>query len=342
MKNRILDFVANDDSDSSVATENRPEVSAERSMAESDGELLDAYSRAVIGAARRVSPAVVNIEVKTAKGHGGSGSGFVFTPDGFVLTNSHLVHGAERIEAALPDGRHFQAELVGDDPDTDLAIVRIDGANLPWVELGDSSNLEVGQLVVAIGNPYGFQYTVTAGVVSATGRSFRSQSGRLIDDVIQTDAALNPGNSGGPLVNSRGQVIGVNTAVILPAQGICFAVPANTATFVAGQLLHAGKVTRSYIGLGGQNVPLHRRIVRYHRLEVQSGVMALQIEPKSPAADSGLLEHDVVVSFDGRPIEHIDQLLRLLTEERVGKACEVTVIRNLEKLTLTITPSTRK
>ena len=300
---------------------------------------LDAYSKTVIHAARRVSPAVANIEVagKSGKKSGG-GSGFVFTPDGFVLTNSHVVHGSTRIDVALPDGRQFEAELVGDDPATDLAVVRIHGSTLPSVELGDSSALQVGELVVAIGNPYGFQYTVTAGVVSAMARSFRSAAGRMIDNIIQTDAALNPGNSGGPLVNGRGLVVGVNTAVILPAQGLCFAIPSNTATFVAGQLILWGRVKRSYIGLGGHDVPLHRRIVRFHQVSSNSGVMALNIEPNGPAAVAGVQENDIIVEFAGEPISKVDDLHRALTEERVGKAVSLVILRGLEKMELMITP----
>jgi S1-C subfamily serine protease len=335
--NRIFNFVS-DESDVMTAPS---EPAAPTRVGDDDA--LDAYSRTVTEVARRVSPAVVNIEVShgesAKRGRGGSGSGFIFTPDGFILTNSHVVHGAGRIDAALPDGRRFAAELVGDDPETDLAIVRIDAPGLPHAVLGDSAALQVGQLVVAIGNPYGFQYTVTAGVVSATARSFRSSSGRLIDNIIQTDAALNPGNSGGPLTNGRGEVVGVNTAVILPAQGLCFAIPSNTASFVAGQLIQSGRVRRSYIGLGGQDVPLHRRIVRFHRLAGEGGVLAVQIEPAAPAARAGLLEGDIIVEFDGQPVEHIDTLHRLLTEERVGKPCPITVLRQREKLTLQITPA---
>ncbi|HEX4056622.1 MAG TPA: trypsin-like peptidase domain-containing protein [Tepidisphaeraceae bacterium] len=322
---------------------NRPDSADE---AVGDEEALDAYSRTVMNVAETAGPAVVNIEVRhdpsPASKVAGSGSGFIFTPDGFILTNSHVVHGARRMEAALPDGRRFDAELLGEDPDTDLAIIRIDGPNLPCVVLGDSSALRVGQLVVAIGNPYGFQCTVTAGVVSATARSFRSATGRLIDNVIQTDAALNPGNSGGPLVNGRGEVIGVNTAIIRPAQGLCFALPSNTATFVAAQLLRFGRVKRSYVGLGGQDVPLHRRIVRFHKLSGGGGVLAIQVEPGSPADRAGLREGDIIVEFDGTAIEHMDSLYRLLTEERVGKTTEMAVLRGLEKQTLFITPAETK
>jgi S1-C subfamily serine protease len=318
----------------------------------SEDELLDAYSRAVITAAEKVSPSVVYIEVRQrTRGRDdnrrarraprearGSGSGFIFTPDGFVLTNSHVVHDAAKIEVMLSDGHKYEAELIGDDPDTDLAVIRINAPNLVPAHLGDAQKIRVGQLVVAIGNPYGFQYTVTAGVVSALGRSLRAQSGRLMDDVIQTDAALNPGNSGGPLVNSRGEVIGVNTAMILPAQGICFATSIDTAKFVASRLIRDGKVSRSYIGLAGQNVPLPRRIVRYYNLPVESGIMIISYDGDSPARKAGALEGDIIVGFADRPIAGIDELHKLLTEDRIGHKSSLVVIRRTEKLSLEVVP----
>lgn len=318
--------------------------------------VLDAYSRAVIEAAEKVSPSVVYIQVtgiqggRQRRGQGpneasGSGSGFVFTPDGFILTNSHVVHGASKIAVTLMDGRQFQAQLIGDDPDTDLAVIRITAPNLVPAELGDSNAIRVGQLVIAIGNPYGFQYTVTAGVVSALGRSLRAQSGRLMDGVIQTDAALNPGNSGGPLVNSHGEVIGVNTAMILPAQGICFATSIDTAKFVAGRLIRDGKITRSYIGMAGQNVPIPRRIVRFYQLPVETGVLVVSFETNgevSAAREAGLLAGDLLVEFDGVPIRGIDDLHRLLTDERIGKRVPVTVIRGVQKLTVELVPKEKQ
>jgi S1-C subfamily serine protease len=305
----------------------------------SDGEILDAYSRAVTGAVEEIGPAVVNVEVQGKGGRAaGSGSGFIFTPDGFILTNSHVVHGAATIGVLLADGRKVSAELVGDDPETDLAIVRIDAPDLAWARLGDSGELKVGQLVIAVGNPLGFSATVTAGVVSSLARSFRSSTGRLIDNVIQTDAALNPGNSGGPLVTARGDVVGVNTAIIPMAQGICFAIPSNTAKFVASRLMRDGRVRRSYIGVGGQNVPLHRRVVRFHQLQTETGVQVTQIEPESPAARAGLVAGDTIVALGETAVGGIDDLHRLLTEEKVGVSSALTVLRGVEKLTLWIVP----
>jgi S1-C subfamily serine protease len=308
-----------------------------------DTELLDAYSRAVIAASDRVSPSVAKVDVVSSRGgrgdRPGSGSGFLFTPDGFLLTNSHVVHGATRIDILLSDGSKFPAEAVGDDPHTDLAVVRIQGTNLAPAVLGDSNLVRVGQLAIAIGNPYGFQCTVTAGVVSALGRSLRAQSGRLIDNIIQTDAALNPGNSGGPLVNSLGEVIGVNTAVILPAQGICFAIGINTAKFVAGQLIKEGRVRRSFIGLAGQNVPIHRRLVYFHRLSIESGVLVMSVEPHGPARTAGVREGDLIVGFSGSPVSNIDDLHRLLTDSRVGVESMLTLIRGTEVIDVPIVPA---
>ena len=314
----------------------------------SDYELLDAYSQAVMSVAEKVSPSVVNIDVerrvegrraaRSRRDGRGSGSGFIFTPDGFILTNSHVVHGGEKFEVTLSDGRHCDAQLIGDDPDTDLAVIRISTPNLVPVEFGESQRIRVGQLVIAIGNPYGFQCTVTAGVVSALGRSLRAQTGRLMDDVIQTDAALNPGNSGGPLMNSRAEVIGVNTAMILPAQGICFATSVDTAKFVAGRLIRDGSIRRSYIGLAGQNVPLPRRIVRFYNLSVESGILVVSFEKESPARKGGLEEGDIIIGFNGKPVEGIDDLHRLLTEECVGQRTELEIIRRTEKLSLAVFP----
>lgn len=309
-----------------------------------DGVLLDAYSNAVTMAADAVSRSVVKIGVFKKGGRrgqqegAGSGSGFIITPDGFILTNNHVVHGAERIEVTLADGRRPDAHLVGTDPDTDLAVIRVYAPNLEPVRLGDSNQLRVGQLAIAIGNPYGFQYTVTAGVVSALGRSFRAQSGRLMDDLIQTDAALNPGNSGGPLVNSRGEVIGVNTMVILPAQGLCFAIGINTAKYIAGWLIKDGAVRRSYIGVGGQTAKIHRRVVRHFNLPNETGMLVLGVEPGSPASRAGLREGDIVVEFAGQAIAGIDDLHKHLTGAQVGVQSPLTIIRHNEKLALEIMP----
>jgi S1-C subfamily serine protease len=310
----------------------------------SDGPLLDAYSDAVVNAADAVSPSVVKIDVSKTGGRrngresGGSGSGFIITPDGFALTNSHVVHGADRIEVTLADGRRPDAQVIGSDPDTDLAVIRIYAPNLKPVRLGDSDQLRVGQLAIAIGNPYGFQYTVTAGVVSALGRSFRSSSGRLMDNIIQTDAALNPGNSGGPLVNSRGEVIGVNTAVILPAQGLCFAIAINTAKYIAGWLIKDGVIRRSYLGVGGQTTKIHRRLVRYHHLPVETGLLVIHVEPDCPAGRAGLREGDLIVAYGGQPVAGVDDLHKLLTGEQVGVRSPIEVLRGSEKLQLEVVP----
>jgi len=336
-------------SDQGFGFEDRRTTRVQSGPSEADAD-MDAYSRAVINAAEMVSPSVVYIEILQAAASRsknasrvrpearGSGSGFIFTPDGFILTNSHVVHGARRIEVTVADGRKFLADLIGDDPDTDLAVIRINAPNLVPAHLGEAQKIRVGQLVVAIGNPYGFQYSVTAGVVSALGRSLRAQSGRLMDDVIQTDAALNPGNSGGPLVTSWGEVIGVNTAMILPAQGICFATSIDTAKFVASRLIRDGKVSRSYIGLAGQNVPLSRRIVRYYNLAVESGILVVSFEGHSPARNGGMLTGDIIVGLDDHPIAGIDDLHKLLTEERIGRKSSLVVVRRTDKLSLEVIP----
>jgi len=299
---------------------------------------FDAYSRTVIGAVDKVGPAVLHLQVEAERGRGGAGSGVVFTPDGYVLTNSHVIAGGKRVTATFADGRSSGTTVVGDDPDTDLALLRLDGEAPVSAKLGSARGLRVGQLVVAIGNPFGFQCTVTAGVVSALGRSLRARSGRLIDSVIQTDAALNPGNSGGPLVNAQGEVIGINTAIIAMAQGICFSISADTVEFVAARLIRDGRVRRCYIGVAGQNVPLSRKVVRFHGLARESGVLVQSIAPDGAAQSGGIRLGDVIVAFDTQPIEDIDALHRLLTEERVGRPIPAEVLRRGEKIALEITP----
>ncbi len=322
--------------------DSRPIATATPSAQPSDGQLLDAYSSAVSGAAEKVSPSVVHVDVahsQSSEGpRGGSGSGFVFTPDGFVLTNSHVVNRASTIHITLLDGRRLAADLVGDDPDSDLAVLRIGAPDLVAAELGDSAALKVGQVAIAIGSPYGFQYSVTAGVVSAMGRSLRAASGRMIDNVIQTDAALNPGNSGGPLVNSRGQVIGVNTAVILPAQGLCFAIAVNTAKFVAARLMRDGRIVRARLGIAGMNVPIQRKVVRFHRLVAESGVMVSTVEAGSAADKAGIHPNDIVVAFGAHSVTSIDVLHKLLSEEHVDVNTPVTILRGVEKLVIEMTP----
>jgi S1-C subfamily serine protease len=317
-------------------------ASSFRSLPDDDA-LLDAYSRTVTGVAEKVGPAVVNIRTRSVRRQGpddsgGSGSGFAITPDGFILTNSHVVHGAECLEVTLSDGRKLSANPVGEDPETDLAVIRVNAAHLVHARLGNAKAIRVGQIAIAIGSPFGFQHTVTAGVVSALGRSMRSQSGRLIDNVIQTDAALNPGNSGGPLVNSRGEVIGVNTAIILPAQGICFAIASSTAEFVAAWLIKEGRIRRSRIGVIGQTVPIHRRVVRFHHLSAEQGVLVAGIEPGSPASRAGMREGDVIVAFNGESVSGIDELHRHLVANVIGRPLPVTMVRHTDKLDLTVTP----
>jgi len=333
-----------------------PHTFATHEADSADDIAMDAYSKAVGGAVKTVGPSVVNIEVKTngwrspsGESRGpvrGSGSGFVITPDGFAVTNSHVVNHASEIHVTFADGMKRTARLIGEDPDTDLAVIRIDTVHtLAPARLGDSSKLNVGQLAIAIGNPLGFSTTVTAGVVSATSRSMRAGTGRMIDDVIQTDAALNPGNSGGPLVDSSGRVIGVNTAVIMGSQGICFAIPVNTVKWVAGKLIQDGHVKRTWIGIAGQNVPLPRQAVRFYELASNTGVMVASIEPTGPASVSPLRAGDVIVELNTKPVASIDALQRLLTEvaEQVGHDTTVTlsVLRDQTKVELQVKPEIR-
>lgn len=339
-----MDFLLNE---GDLGAGAKPAGEAEATTAaRDDSALLDAYSRTVVSAVARVAPAVVNIDVtqrvNVRRGAGeisGNGSGFIITPDGFILTNSHVVHAANSITVNLPDGREYPAQLTGDDPDTDLAVIRIDAPQLTYVRLADSESLRVGQVVIAIGNPLGFQASVTAGVISALGRSMHTQSGRLIDNIIQTDAALNPGNSGGPLVNSAGEVVGVNTAMIRPAQGICFAIASNTAKLVAGWLIRDGRIRRGYIGVAGQNVPIHRRIVRFYGLPLETGVLVVSVEEKSPAKRAGLREGDLIVAFNSQPVGSVYDLHKVLVGEQIGVSARVTIIRHTDKLELPILPA---
>jgi len=318
-------------------------------LAVTDSEAFDAYSRAVIGAVEKVGPAVVHLEVSgipsparpgraTAEATG-TGSGFFFTPDGFLLTNSHVVHGAREIRATFIDGATHVAYPVGDDPSTDLAVLKVDHGAPAFAAIGDSGRIRQGQLVIAIGNPLGFQATVTAGVVSALGRTMRSQSGRLIDGVIQTDAALNPGNSGGPLVDAQAHVVGVNTAIIAGAQGICFAVPANTAQFVASRLIRDGRVRRSYVGVVGQTIALTRRHAHRFHLAVQGGVLVTDVAPDSPASVAGLRPRDIIIGMDDGVVGRVDDLQRLLTEELIGRDAELSILRAGSQQTLRVRPA---
>jgi S1-C subfamily serine protease len=312
---------------------------------EQDRALLDAYSQAVIDVVDRVGPAVVRIDVDTGKGRraGGTGSGVIVAPDGLVLTNSHVAGGGARLTVTDVDGRSLAARVIGDDPDTDLALLRVDApVTLPAAQLGDSKRLRRGQLVIAIGNPLGFESTVTTGVVSALGRSLRASTGRLIDDLIQTDAALNPGNSGGPLVSSRGEVVGINTAVILGAQGICFAVAANTAKFVLGELVRHGHVRRAFIGISAQQTAVPRRRRLAAGLSQDSAVMVAGIEPGSPAEMAGLRAGDMIVALDGTAVTGADDLIRLLTGEQIGRDVEIDLLRGGERRQLTLRPQERE
>jgi S1-C subfamily serine protease len=305
----------------------------------SDGELLDAYSQAVTTTVKQAGPAVVHIQSRSEKrGQGGTGSGFLISPDGFVMTNSHVVHGAEEVRAQTPDGRESRAYVIGDDPDTDLAVLRIDLPELHHLRFADSSKINVGQIAVAIGNPLGLDNTVTAGIVSALGRTFPSRTGRLIDNVLQTDAALNPGNSGGPLLDTRGHVIGVNTAIIPAAQGICFAIGSKTAEFIASWLIKEGRIRRGYIGVGGQDVSIHERVARFHQLRQRSGILAHTIEKDSAAAEAGVEENDILIWLDHEELRSVHELHRLLVLREPNRKSRLTVLRKHEIVHLWITP----
>jgi S1-C subfamily serine protease len=314
-----------------------------------DDQLLDAYSRTVTSVARQASEAVLHLKVSKKNQNNrnipqnngqpaGTGSGFIISSDGFVVTNSHVVNGADAIEATLQDGRSFQARIIGDDPASDLAVVKIEGDSLSTIAFGESDRLQVGQIAIAIGNPYGFQYSVTAGVVSALGRTLRSQTGRLIDDVIQTDAALNPGNSGGPLVDSNGFVMGVNTAVVLPAQGICFAVAANLAKYIVGKLILEGRVQRGYLGISAQTVTLPPKWMEALQLNTKGGIAVQQVETDGPARHSGLQQGDIIIQFEGKPVDSLDALHKALNENTIGRNINLWVLRNGQLKNLQVVP----
>jgi S1-C subfamily serine protease len=306
-----------------------------------DTPILDAYSRAVVSAVERAAPSVVHVGVRLAgrrrRGEGG-GSGFVLTPDGFVLTNAHVVGGAADVAVTLADGSRWPARIVGEDVDSDLAVLRVEAPELRPVERGDSRSLRVGQLVVALGSPFGFQASVSAGIVSALGRSLRARTGRLIDNVIQTDAALNPGNSGGPLVDHRGAAVGVNTAAILPGQGVSFAIPLHAAERVAALLIREGRVRRALIGVAGQAVPVPRALARHHRLATETGVQVLSVEKEGPAAQAGVVRGDVIVGLAGAPVGDVDDLQRTLGEPVIGRPVRLDLLRLAERLELTVVP----
>jgi S1-C subfamily serine protease len=314
-------------------------MSASISRAQDDSELLDAYSAAVVRTVDTVGPAVVRIEADR-----GAGSGVLFTPDGLILTNNHVVARASRMQVTLTDGRTGRADMVGRDADTDLAVIRIDAGDgpLPWGTFGDSRAVRVGQVAVAIGNPYGFHHSVTSGVVSALGRSLRAQSGRLMDDIIQTDASLNPGNSGGPLVNTRGEVIGINTAMIPMGQGLCFAIASNTARFVAARLIRDGRVRRSYVGIAGENAPIPRALARAYGLAVSSAVRVASVEAGSPAETAGIKPGDLILAFGSQPVTGLDELLRMLSEDAIGRPSALTVLRAGGRRQLTVVPAESK
>lgn len=333
ISNNVIDFLS--------TVLNDPEVVAPPEPG--DQAILDAYSMTVTEVARKVSEAVVQIRIAGGNRRNpnqplGAGSGFIISSDGFVVTNHHVVGKAKKIGVILQDGRELGGRLIGSDASTDIAVVQIHGEKLQRLTFGDSARLQVGQIAIAVGNPFGFQSTVTAGVVSALGRTLRSQSGRLIDDVIQTDAALNPGNSGGPLVDSQGRVIGVNTALIHGAQGLCFAVASNLAQLIAGKLILHGKVRRAYIGIGAHNITLHRRLVERYGLQQNTAVLVEQIEPLGPAARSSLKKGDIILSIEGETTHSFDSLHRLLDETRIGRRLPLTVLRNGEQKQVHLVP----
>jgi S1-C subfamily serine protease len=308
----------------------------------SDGELLDAYSRAVTSTVQQAGPSVLHIQARSGQNRGGSGSGFLISPDGFVVTNSHVVHGADAVRAQTPDGRESRADIIGDDPDTDLAVLRIDLPDLRHLHFADSQKVQVGQIAVAIGNPLGLDNTVTAGIVSALGRTFPARTGRLIDNVLQTDAALNPGNSGGPLLDTRGQVIGVNTAIIPSAQGICFAIGSKTAEFIASWLIKEGRIRRGYIGVAGQDVPIHERVARFHQLRQRSGILVHTVEKGSAAAEAGVEPNDILIWLDAEELRSVHELHRLLVLREPNRKSRLTVLRKHQLLHLWITPRERE
>jgi S1-C subfamily serine protease len=308
-----------------------------------DGEALDAYSRAITEAVDRVGPSVVRIDIRREGRGGGSGSGVIISPDGLALTNSHVVQGARVVALTTLEGRELSAHVLGDDPDTDLALLRVDApVTLPAARLGDSARLRRGQIAIAIGNPLGFNATVTAGVVSALGRSLRASSGRMIEDVVQTDAALNPGNSGGPLVSSAGEVIGINTAIIMGAQGICFAVASNTAHFVAGEIARHGRVRRAYIGVGAATTPIPRRIALAQGLAQTHAAQLIEIDQEGPAAQAGLLTGDLVIALDGKTVSGVADLIRALDAEKINRAVSVDFLRRSQQQRLWVGPTERR
>ena len=306
-----------------------------------DAGLLDAYSHALIETVQKAGPAVVHIAAQNDKGRGGAGSGFLISPDGFVMTNSHVVHGATKLTVQTSDGRVSRADIVGDDPDTDLAVIRIDLPGLPYIGFADSGDVRVGQVAIAIGNPLGFDNTVTAGIVSALGRTFPSSTGRLIDNILQTDAALNPGNSGGPLLDTRGHVIGVNTAIIAAAQGICFAIGSKTAEFIASWLIKEGHIRRAYIGVAGQDAPIHERVARFHQLRQRSGILVHTVEKGSAAAEAGVEPNDLLIWLDNEELRSVHELHRLLVLREPNRRSRLTVLRQHQLLHLWITPRER-